>query len=41
MERRIMDRVLGICVPLCFDRPGLRQRKAEATKVRSQALTGR
>lgn len=41
MERRIIDRVLEACVPLCFDRPSLRQRKAEDAKARCQALTSR
>ena len=41
MERRIIDRILEVCVPLCFDGPSLRQRKAEDTKARYQELTGR
>ena len=41
MERRIIDRILEVCVPLCFDGPSLRQRKAEETKARYQELTSR
>ena len=41
MERRIIDRILEVCVPLCFDGPSLRQRKAEETKERLQMLTSR
>ena len=41
MERRIIDRILEVCVPLCFDGPNLRQKKAEETKGRLQMLTSR
>ena len=41
MERRIIDRILEVCVPLCFDGPNLRQKKAEETKERLQMLTSR
>lgn len=40
-EKRIFDRILEICVPICFDEPSLRQSKAEKNKARYKELTGR
>ena len=40
-EKRIFDRILEVCVPLCFDEPSLRQSKAEENKARYKELTGR
>ena len=40
-ERRVFDRILEICVPVCFDGPSLRQEKAKDTVARYKELTGR
>ena len=40
-EKRIFDRILEICVPICFEEPNLRQSKAEGNKARYKELTGR
>ncbi len=40
-ERRVVDRILEICVPVCFDGPSLRKDKAKDTVARYKELTGR
>ena len=39
-EKRIFDRILEVCVPICFDEPSLRQSKVEENKARYKELTG-
>ena len=40
-ERRVFDRILELCVPVCFDGPSLRQDKAKDTVAMYKELTGR
>ena len=39
-QQRIYDRILGLCVPVCFDRESLRQEKARENMKRYLELTG-
>ena len=39
-RQRIYDRILELCVPVCFDRESLRQEKARENMKRYLALTG-
>ncbi len=41
IEQRLFDRILEICVPVCFDGPSLRQEKAKSVVSRYRELTGR
>lgn len=40
-EQRIFDRILELCVPVCFDGPSLRQGKAKEKLALYKELTGR
>lgn len=40
-EQRIFDRILEICVPVCFDGPSLRQGRAKEKLALYKELTGR
>ena len=40
-EQRIFDRILELCVPVCFDGPSLRQEKAKEKLALYRELTGR
>ena len=40
-EQRIFDRILELCVPVCFDGPSLRQEKAKEKLALYKELTGR
>ena len=39
-QQRVYDRILELCVPVCFDRESLRQDKAKEKMQRYLALTG-